>query len=58
VARAGGKLMNKPRCIPAVNSEAARIFADAFTFIGGHGEKHGHQSKWDRAAQIRYRLKR
>ena len=58
MARAVGKLMNKPRCSSAVNSKAARIFADAFTFIGGDGEKRSHQSKWDLAAQIRYRLKR
>ncbi len=58
MARAVGKLMNKTRCSSAVNSEAARIFADAFTFIGGHREKRSDQSKRDRAVQIRYRLKR
>ena len=53
MTRAVSKLMNKSRYSSAVNSEAARIFADAFTFIGGHCEKRSHQSKWDRAAQIR-----
>ena len=58
MARAVGKLMNKSKGSSAVNSEATRIFGDAFTFIGGHCEKRSHQSKWDQAAQIRYRLKR
>ena len=55
MARAVGKLMNKSRCSSAVDSEAARVFADAFTFIVGHCEERSHPSKWDQAVQ---RLKR
>ena len=46
MARAVGKLIDNSIHSSAVNSEAARIFGEAFTFIGSHCEKRSHQSKF------------